>query len=125
VRMFGYIAAASLIRYRRKPERLADEIDRLTHVNEELHQELIEHDKKIADLERKLARRRQNPTNSSTHPYRRSGGRGADAGSPQKEEPALSGRPAQPSWPRVSTESRGREPFRPEHVVSADAPSNA
>lgn len=51
-----------------KPERREDEIERLTRENERLRQELIERDKKIADLERKLALRQQNSTTSSKPP---------------------------------------------------------
>jgi transposase len=51
-----------------KPEGLEDEVERLTRENDKLRQELIERDKKIADLERKLALRQQNSTISSKPP---------------------------------------------------------
>ena len=51
-----------------KPEQLEREVDRLSRENEKLRQELIERDKKIADLERQLKLRRQNSTTSSKPP---------------------------------------------------------
>ena len=51
-----------------KPEQLQRENDRLNREVEKLRQELIERDKKIADLERKLGLRRQNSTTSSKPP---------------------------------------------------------
>lgn len=48
--------------------RLERELERLNRENEKLRQELLERDKKITELERKLALRRQNSTTSSKPP---------------------------------------------------------
>ena len=51
-----------------KPEHLERENERLNRENEKLRQDLIERDKKIAELERQLALRRQNSVTSSKPP---------------------------------------------------------